>query len=319
MESAKFPSKRDSLPIGGKPASNNFTTNEYTQNMLVQISNGTVGTSGGGNMSGAAGHRADESPRGYAGGPTAHPSPGNPRDPSRRVGGRRYNRCHNPSSNDEPETPEQRRRTNTSIRQGPERPKKNTRANMRIATLNVQGRGGNSLFDSRHKWHALNRMILTEKIGILCAQETHLTPEQTEEINKFHKNIHVFSMADPAHPNTRGVSIALNKKVTNTTQAKVTTLVQGRALLLELPWHANEIITVLAIYAPNDNANNKAFWDLLNQKWTDENQTLPYPDIMLGDFNMVEDSTDRCTGIVDSPKVTRSIANLKYTLSLIDG
>ncbi|XP_006457293.1 hypothetical protein AGABI2DRAFT_51211, partial [Agaricus bisporus var. bisporus H97] len=104
-----------------------------------------------------------------------------------------------------------------------------------------------------------------------------------------------------------------------TQQAKATEVIPGRALMLELPWHANEILTILAVYAPNDSNDNKNFLTSLNEKWNTENPTLPYPDIILGDFNMTEDAIDRCNGTLDPPETTSAMANLKYTLSLVDG
>jgi ribonuclease HI/exonuclease III len=262
-------------------------------------------------VSGAAGHGADESPRGYAGGTAIHPeTDGHPRS-CRRVGGRRLSRRIEP--------PETSGRVNMSLRQCPERTMKNTRANIKLATLNVQGRGSNSLYDSKHKWHALNKMIMSQKIGILCAQETHLTDEQTEAINNLHKNIKVFSTIDPAQPNTKGVAIEVNRRITNAQQAQAKTLIPGRALMLEIPWHANELLTVLAIYAPNENSENKSFWDDLCKLWEEDDATLPYPDVLLGDFNMVEDPTDRSTGTTDPAETVNTLSNLKSKLSLIDG
>jgi exonuclease III len=190
---------------------------------------------------------------------------------------------------------------------------------IKLATLNVQGRGSNSLYDSRHKWHALNKMIISQKIGILCAQETHLTEEQTEVINDLHKNIKVFLTIDQTQPNSKGVAIAINRKITNAQQAKTTALIPGRALLLEIPWHANELLTILAVYAPNKNNENKNFWENLNSLWEGDNITLPYPNILLGDFNMVEDPIDRSTRSSDPAKTVSALTSLKSRLALIDG
>jgi ribonuclease HI len=319
MGSAKPPSERDGLPIGGKPASNNYNLHDDNNNTLVQVGHGPIGTSGRGDVSGAAGHQADDNPRGYAGGAANHPAIGGHPHPYERVVSGRPTRRPNLPPNDVEETPEVRRRTNTTLRSNPIKIRKNTRANIRIATLNVQGRGSNSLFDSKHKWHAINKMIISQKIGIFCAQESHLTEEQTEAINDLHKNIKVFSTIDPNQPNTKGVAVAINKKITNAHQAKTTALVPGRALLLEIPWHANELLTILTVYALNDSRENKTFWDTLNDIWDNDNTTHPYPDILLGDFNMVEDPTDRSTGSTDPTEVVNALANLKSKLALVDG
>jgi ribonuclease HI/exonuclease III len=316
--SVKPPSERDGLPIGGTSASNNTTIHDNYNTTLAQVGHGPIGTSGRGDVSGAAGHQADESPRGYAGGTANYPSIDGNSSPCRRAGGRRPTRRTNPTLDNEGDSPEERR-ANTALQTSPNRTKKNTRANIRIATLNVQGRGSNSLYDSNHKWHALNRMIISEKIGIFCAQETHLTEEQTEAINDLHKNIKVFSTIDPTQPNSKGVAIAINKKITNAQQAKTSTLIPGRALLLEIPWHANELLTVLAVYAPNDGRENRTFWENLNNIWERDVTEFPLPDVLLGDFNMVEDPIDRSSGTTDPIETVNSLSNLKTRLALVDG
>lgn len=321
MESANLPSERDGLPIGGSSASTHFTNDNNSTNNTVQTDGiGFTRTSGRGEVSAAAGHQPNENLSGYAGENT-HPASTEQLPPSRRVGGRCFNR-HNQNN---PETTEQveldtRTRPNPNPRIDPNTSKKNTRANINIATLNVQGRGSTSLFDEKHKWHAINRMIQSEKIGILCTQETHLSPDQTTEINEFcSRNIKIFSTYDPIHPNSKGVAIALNKKITDVDNAKSTEIIQGRALLLETKWHGNEILTILAIYAPNKTTKNKDFWTTLTEKWTSPNSTLPFPDIMLGDFNITEDTIDCNNGEPDPIETTTALHNLKEALSLIDG
>jgi exonuclease III len=175
------------------------------------------------------------------------------------------------------------------------------------------------LYDEKHKWHALSKMIQSRKIGILCTQETHLSTEQTDEINNFHKNIKIFSTLDPLHPNSKGVAVAFNKKITNTQDVKATELIPGRAILIETQWHNTEVLTILAIYAPNDTTENMNFWNELNWKWTNENSTLPFPDLMLGDLNLTEDAIDRSNGEQDPPRVTHALSKLKDTLSMVDG
>ena len=60
---------------------------------------------------------------------------------------------------------------------------------------------------------------------------------------------------------------------------------------MALPWHLDATLTILNIYAPNAHNENQTFWETLAQKWDELN--LPLPDIMLGYFNIVEDSLDQ--------------------------
>ena len=67
-------------------------------------------------------------------------------------------------------------------------------------------------------------------------------------------------------------------------------LVPGRALLAKVPWHGDLLLTVLNIYAPNNHAESEIFFK--NLKLQFETKTLPLPDLMMGDFNLVEDAID---------------------------
>lgn len=64
--------------------------------------------------------------------------------------------------------------------------KKKTRANLTIATLNMQGRGANSAFDPNNKWHHINQLMTENKLSILALQETHLDDELRSQINDLH-------------------------------------------------------------------------------------------------------------------------------------
>ena len=48
-----------------------------------------------------------------------------------------------------------------------------TRANIKVGTLNVSGKG--LLYGTKSKWTAIHRMMRHKKIGILAIQEMHLT------------------------------------------------------------------------------------------------------------------------------------------------
>ncbi|KAJ7717281.1 hypothetical protein B0H16DRAFT_1225303, partial [Mycena metata] len=92
-------------------------------------------------------------------------------------------------------------------------------------------------------------------------------------------------------------------------------IIPGRALHLTIPWHGGSKLTVLAAYAPNDAAENAQFLDLLEFKI----RHLPKPDIVLGDFNMVEDAIDRLPHHKDPSTVTEAMLTFKSKLKLMDG
>jgi len=60
---------------------------------------------------------------------------------------------------------------------------------------------------------------------------------------------------------------------------------------MNIPWHNDSKISVLAVYSPNALKDIKDFWKLI----TDQTSTNPQlkPNVVLGDFNLVEDAIDR--------------------------
>ena len=94
-------------------------------------------------------------------------------------------------------------------------------------------------------------------------------------------------------------------------------LIPGRALLAKIPWHDDSQIKILNVYAPNDAKENENFWTELN------NMTLARPDLrpdlMLGDFNLVEDGLDRLPCHLDDASAVAALGELKSNLSLVDG
>ncbi|KAG1789814.1 Endonuclease/exonuclease/phosphatase [Suillus plorans] len=176
----------------------------------------------------------------------------------------------------------------------------------------MQGRWhGNS-----DKWPHINQLVKEQKIGILCLQEMHLSDEEKDTLNSSPGlQIHVISSIDPTHPNAKGVAIIINKRLLGTTGIKMHQLIPGRALLSVIPWRDDNPIKILAIYAPNDTQQNQYFWDHVQSKL----RSLPKPNIMLGDFNIVEDALDRLPPKADPPGPSTLLHELKTHLHLKDG
>ncbi|XP_006463114.1 hypothetical protein AGABI2DRAFT_74099, partial [Agaricus bisporus var. bisporus H97] len=100
---------------------------------------------------------------------------------------------------------------------------------------------------------------------------------------------------------------------------KSTVIIPGRALLLETRWHNNETLTILNIYAPNDTLENKEFWSTLEEKWAEISSTYPFPDLMLGDFNLTEEGIDRNNGRIDNQGAIKNLKSLCSFFELSDG
>jgi exonuclease III len=94
-------------------------------------------------------------------------------------------------------------------------------------------------------------------------------------------------------------------------------LIPGRAHLIHTPWHGDLLLTILNIYAPNNHTDNETFWKELKHKFTTEN--IPRPDIMMGDFNLVEDAIDRLPAHQDHAGATQALYELRSMLRLEDG
>lgn len=157
------------------------------------------------------------------------------------------------------------------------------------------------------------------RIGVLAIQEAHLDDAFVDRLHAlFGKRLHVVFSSNPERQTqAQGVAIVLNKEITNVKDVKVTVLAHGRAMLVTIPWHNSKVINVLNVYAPNAAHENAAFWRTLNEKWV--RRRLPIPDIMLGDFNLVEDSLDRLPCRDDSPNAVESLRSFRANLELIDG
>lgn len=189
---------------------------------------------------------------------------------------------------------------------------KKSRANIKIASLNMRGRWHHS----SDKWSSINQIMKDQKLGILALQETHLTKDDEATLNSTPGlRIHIKSSIDPARTNAKGVAIVMNKNLVNTSGVKVHDLVPGRALLVIIPWRKDDSLKILAIYAPNDPQTNQYFWDQIHSQL----RGLPKPDILLGDFNLVEDALDHLPPKQDSQGATLKLNELKTNLKLRDG
>ena len=158
----------------------------------------------------------------------------------------------------------------------------------------------------------------SSRTAILAIQEAHLTDELAENINKtFETKMKVFYSPLPDTRNAAGVAIVINRGLLNADKVTCTEVTPGRAILATVSWHANTQIKILNVYAPNEPGNNENFWININETTT----TNPHlrPDVMLGDFNLVEDSLDRLPCHQDDANAVAALGELKCNTNLIDG
>ena len=166
------------------------------------------------------------------------------------------------------------------------------------------------------KWFHINQLVRDDKIAILALQETHLNQEQTDSINiMFKDTLYVVASADPESHTSKGVALVINKRLLGVNDIDPYELLPGRALLVSIPWNPQIRINILNVYAPNDPTSNAALWESIH----DGIINLPQPDVILGDFNFVEDPLDRLPAHSDNPATVDNWQSLKSHLSLTDG
>ncbi|KAJ7917960.1 hypothetical protein B0H13DRAFT_1459783, partial [Mycena leptocephala] len=71
----------------------------------------------------------------------------------------------------------------------------------------------------------------------------------------------------------------------------------------------------LAVYSPNNPAENAKFLETLQEKMNH----LPRPDFVLGDFNMVEEALARLPHHKDALSVSDAMVKFQIYLGLCDG
>ncbi|KAI0339653.1 DNase I-like protein, partial [Trametopsis cervina] len=195
---------------------------------------------------------------------------------------------------------------------------KRTAARLNIATLNMKGRGTIPPDCSNDKWSKINQIMRDEKLAILAVQETHLTQQAVDSLHSlFGKRILILHSEPQERPSTsKGVAFVINKERLETKDISLTEVVPGRAALLTCKWHNTVKLRILNIYAPNDRNENGKFWDDLSETWDSKNYTNP--SVMLGDFNIVEESKDRLPERPDQTAAVHALQNLCMKFRLID-
>ena len=98
------------------------------------------------------------------------------------------------------------------------------------------------------------------------------------------------------------------------------TIIPGWAILVTTNWHKEEVISILAIYAPNTTTSgqeNAAFWRKLKIYFV--NNPCKQVDVMAGDFNVTEDHQDHAPMRLDPESALEALDDLKCKLRLTDG
>ncbi|KAJ7101501.1 Endonuclease/exonuclease/phosphatase, partial [Mycena belliarum] len=193
------------------------------------------------------------------------------------------------------------------------------KASVLVAALNIRGIGNPNPWHPKHKWYHVNQLSKENKAGILILGESHLNALRHANIQAlFGRRLEVLFSEDPINPNAKGVAFVINKDLLSTDNMLTWEIVPGRAMLLQIETHKGEKTVILGIYAPNAPLENAAFWETLHKFFRD-NPTIPKPDMMGGDTNVVEEPIDRLPCRADPDAPTKALDLLLTSLKLVDG
>ena len=182
----------------------------------------------------------------------------------------------------------------------------------------MRGRTSTTRGFRQEKWFEINRILTTHRIAILAIQELHLSNELAESVKtSFETKLALYHSPLPDTNNAAGVAIVVNKSLVHTEGISYDTIIPGRAILVKIPRQTNTTIKILNVYAPNDTKNNENFWEQINE--ITANRPELRPDVLLGDFNLVEDCLDRLPCHPDDPNAVAALGELKSNLNLVDG
>jgi exonuclease III len=146
-----------------------------------------------------------------------------------------------------------------------------------------------------NKWSRVRSSMLSRRIGILALQETHLTQQDKQSVeNLYSRHLLVFNSAHPDQRRagaSQGVAFVVNKNLVSIEDVRHYVLIPGRAIMMTIKWHNDATLKLINVYTPNDHDEHEDFWTEIEARRRELD--LPKPDIMLGDFNVVEDKIDR--------------------------
>jgi ribonuclease HI len=197
--------------------------------------------------------------------------------------------------------------------------KKRMRANITIATLNMNGltapTNGMTFLE---KWAMINQTLNKYKIAIMALQETHLNLDTANRIREsFGRKMHIEYSCDPNAPRaSAGVAFVLNKSLIAPSSIEAFELFPGRALAIKVKWLESETTTLLNIYAPVTRSEHKNFWNKIETERL--SRRLAQPNFMLGDMNVTEDPIDRSPARADDQSATDPLRDIRQKWNVQD-
>lgn len=168
----------------------------------------------------------------------------------------------------------------------------------------------------RDKPRAVSRRMKTDKWSIVALQETHESEAAAAELER--ANPRIWAYPNPGTTMAKGTMFLVHKDLLPETVSQKqdftnTVLIPGRAQSLTFKWRNNETMTLVNIYAPNQESEAASFFKTLTRKLRGTNP------IIMGDFNHVENEIDRQPQREPNPTIREAMTELRTSLGLVDG
>jgi exonuclease III len=180
-------------------------------------------------------------------------------------------------------------------------------------------RGGTARNTSlTQKWSYVSQTMYRCRIVILALQETHLDLDRTERIQEcFSKNLEIITSEDLNDPTGRaGVAFVINKTLLDLRELSTHKLLLGQALMLKIKWLEACETSLLNVYIPTNQAKQEPFWNEVNT--TRRGKHLAHLEIVLGDFNIMEDKIDRVPAHADNKTAAKALRNIRQSWEIQD-
>src|SRR5882724_7051406 len=139
--------------------------------------------------------------------------------------------------------------------------------------------------DSAHNstWPITATIMRFKRIAILARQEARTTEEDMVQIEAVVPKIKLITNGQ--YSSKMGVAFAINKDLVDENYLQHEIMILNRASKLKVKWGDNQELTLINIYAPNDEEKKYFFKKLTSNKHKDL--------CVMGDFNCVESDIDR--------------------------
>jgi len=139
--------------------------------------------------------------------------------------------------------------------------------------------------------------------------------EDTAQIEAVVPKIKIITITNRQYSSKMGVAFAINKDLVDENNLQHEIMIPNRASKLKVKWGNNQELTLISIYAPNDEENKTKFFKKL-ESMTRNNQ---HKDLcVMGDFNCVESDIDRSPTHRDNEKTMASLRKITTRNTLID-